>query len=128
MGDNLVWLNTPAARFRTNRAAGFLFLGGAIFPPSTPLIVVLCDELLASTFSSHSFSIYLLHHMDHIWPLWIYGVAYGEEPTEFWQKAMPLTWSLPLAAIFLVACYPLFRWMDRHPVRGVEGLMRWLCD
>lgn len=83
---------------------------------------------VATTFSSHSFSIYLLHHMVHIWPLWIYGVTYGDEPTEFWQKALPIYWSLPLAAAFLVCCYPLLRWMDRHRVRGVEGLMRWICD
>jgi uncharacterized membrane protein len=83
---------------------------------------------IAATYSSHSFSIYLLHHVVHIWPLWIYGLTYGTEPTEFYQKAMPVAWSLPLAMVFLIACYPLFRWLDRTGSPTVESLMRWICD
>lgn len=83
---------------------------------------------VASTFSTHSFSIYLLHHVAHLWPLWIYGAATADEPTAYWQLAMPSTMSWPLSFLFLVCCYFLFHWMERTGKPSVETLMRWLCD
>lgn len=80
------------------------------------------------TFSKHSLSIYLLHHIVHLWPLWIYGVATGNEATHYWQNALPWTASLVLSLVFLVLAYFLFRWMDREKKPGVESMMRWLCD
>lgn len=83
---------------------------------------------VATTFSSHSFSIYLLHHVVHIWPLWIYGLSAGDDPTAYWMNAIPVTWALPLAIAFLVGSYFLFRWIDRNKFPSVESLMRWVCD
>jgi uncharacterized membrane protein len=67
---------------------------------------------VAKTFSRYSLTMYVLHHIVHLWPLWIYGVATGNEPTHFWMKAMPVSTSLALATLFLVISY----------------LIRWLCD
>lgn len=83
---------------------------------------------IAKTFSRYSFTIYVLHHLVHIWPLWIYAVATGYEPTYFWKNAMPTTVSLPLAFLFLACCYVALRWLGPNKSRGIEWLMRWLCD
>ena len=80
------------------------------------------------TFSKHSLSIYLLHHVVHLWPLWIYGIATGNEPTYFWRIAMPVSLSLPLSLLCMLGCYVLFLGLDRWKIPGVEGWMRWLCD
>ncbi|KYF65270.1 hypothetical protein BE11_22715 [Sorangium cellulosum] len=79
-------------------------------------------------FGPRALSVYVLHHLIHIWPLWIYGLATSPEPTVHWQKALPVTVAWPLAFVFLVACYFLLRWMERTGKPGIETLMRWLCD
>ncbi len=79
------------------------------------------------TFSRYAFTIYLLHHMVHLWPLWIYGSLMGDEPTAYWQKAMPVTVSLPLGCLFLLCCYFILRRLNPDDRYGVEGWMRWLC-
>ncbi len=81
-----------------------------------------------TTFGPRALSIYVLHHLVHIWPLWIYGLVTGPEPTVHWQKALPTAVSWPLAFVFLVLCYGLLRWMERTGKPGMETLMRWLCD
>ncbi|MFM1770217.1 MAG: hypothetical protein RJA22_2746 [Verrucomicrobiota bacterium] len=84
--------------------------------------------VFAGTFSRHSLSIYVLHHVAHLWPLWICGVAAGKESTHYWQQALPVPVSFLLAWVFLVLCYGLFRWMDRRGWGGLERWMRWVCD
>jgi uncharacterized membrane protein len=79
-------------------------------------------------FGPRALSVYVLHHMVHIWPLWIYGLITGPEPTVHWQNALPVAVAWPLAFVFLVACYFFLRWMERTGKPGMETLMRWLCD
>jgi len=89
------------------------------------------DSALArifSTFGPRALTVYVLHHMAHIWPLWIYGLVMRDEPTAYWRKALPFSLAWPLAFVFLVLCYFLLRWMERRGNRGMEGLMRWICD
>ncbi len=83
---------------------------------------------IAGTFSRHSLSIYLLHHVVHLWPLWIYGVAKGQEATYYWGNALPIQLAVALAVGFSIAAYFLFRWLDRTGRSGVEKWMRWTCD
>jgi uncharacterized membrane protein len=83
---------------------------------------------ITKTFSRYSFTIYVLHHLVHLWPLWIYGVATGNEPTFYWKNVMPTTFSLPLAFLFLACCYFTLRWLGPNKSRGIESWMRWLCD
>jgi hypothetical protein len=84
--------------------------------------------LLAKTFSRYAFTIYVLHQIVHLYPLWIYGYAMGNEPTAFWQKAMPVTISIPLAVVFLACCYAILSRLNPDRRYGIEGWMRWLCD
>jgi Heparan-alpha-glucosaminide N-acetyltransferase, catalytic len=83
---------------------------------------------LTKTFSRYSFTIYVLHHMVHLWPMWIYGYATGHETTFYWLKAMSLSWSMVLAVLFLAACYFALRKIGSDRRLGIEGWMRWLCD
>jgi hypothetical protein len=82
---------------------------------------------ITKTFSQYSFTIYVVHHMVHLWPLWIYGYIMEHE-NYYWQEAMSLRWSMPLAVFFLVVCYFLLRRIGPDRRLGIEGWMRWLCD
>jgi uncharacterized membrane protein len=83
---------------------------------------------LTEQFSRRSLTVYLLHHVVHLWPLWIYAVWQGQEPTVYWRQATDLGTALILAAIFILGCAMLFTWLDRRKYPSVENLMRWLCD
>jgi hypothetical protein len=83
---------------------------------------------IAKTFSQYSFTIYIVHHVVHLWPLWIYSLATGNEPTALWQQAMPATVALPLGLLFMATAYVLLRWIGPDRNLGIEACMRWLCD
>jgi uncharacterized membrane protein len=83
---------------------------------------------ITKTFSRYSFTIYVLHHLIHVWPLWIYGMVMGQETTFYWRMAMPPSTSLALAFTFLVLCYAVLRWLGPERTYGIEAGMRWLCD
>jgi len=78
--------------------------------------------------SRHALSIYLLHHVVHLWPLWLWSLATTGEPTALWQTALPPATALGLAIAFLLAAAALFRHVDRRGLPTAESLMRWLCD
>lgn len=82
----------------------------------------------AGPFSRHSFSIYVLHHLVHIWPLWLAGLSIGDDPTSLWQTAMPARLALLLAIACIAACFALFTWVDRRRLPSLERAMRWVCD
>jgi uncharacterized membrane protein len=84
---------------------------------------------IAKTFSQYSLTIYVLHQVVHLWPLWIYTVALGhDDPMELWMKATTVPVALSLAAVFLVGCFFLMRWIGPDRRFGMEAWMRWLCD
>ncbi len=82
----------------------------------------------AESFSRYSLTIYVLHHIVHIWPLWAYGFAQTGDPTAYWQDAMPLAMACVLAIIFLAACWLVFHKLGRRRIWGLERCMRWVCD
>lgn len=82
---------------------------------------------VAGTFSKYSLSVYVFHHVAHLWPLWVYGAISGQEATAYWRRALPVWATVPLAGCCLVAAYALFRWMDRTGRGGIEGWMRRVC-
>lgn len=82
---------------------------------------------VTSTFGKYSLSVYVLHHVMHLWPLWAYGALSGHEPTAFWRQALPVWVATLLAIVCLVLAYLLFRWMNRTGRGGLEGLMRRVC-
>lgn len=83
---------------------------------------------LVGSFSKYSLSFYLLHHIVHLWPLWIYGVTYGSHPHDYWEKATSVPVALALAGAFIVASFIFFRFVDRYKWPTAESSMRWLCD
>ncbi len=82
----------------------------------------------ATPLSRHALSMYLLHHVVHVWPLWVWGAVATGETTALWQVAMPPAVSLVLAAGFLIGAAFLFHCVDRRRIPSTESLMRWLCD
>ena len=78
--------------------------------------------------SKHSLSIYLIHHMVHLWPLWIYGLMTVGEPTAHWQKFAPVIFSTTLALFFCALVIPIFLTIDKYRVPTIESLMRWIGD
>lgn len=83
---------------------------------------------MCRTMSQYSLTMYLLHHVLHIWPLWVYGLTHGTSTTEYWRQAMSVEWAVALVPVCLLVCYLLFRLMARREWPSVETLMRWLCD
>lgn len=80
-------------------------------------------------FSRHSLSIYVLHHLVHVWPLWLAGLALGgDDATVLWQTALPAWAALVLAAACIAGCLVLFARVDRGGLPSLERTMRWLCD
>lgn len=82
----------------------------------------------ATPLSRHALSMYILHHVVHIWPLWAYGYTTTPETTSLWQRALPLGASLGLAAAFLVAAAVLCRLIDRWNLPTAESWMRRVCE
>jgi len=83
---------------------------------------------LAKSFSQYALTIYVFHHVVHLWPLWLYGAIQGSETTFYWRQAMPLSTSLVLAAVFLF-CLTVVLWsLGQRQRSGIETWMRWLCD
>lgn len=83
---------------------------------------------VAAAMSRHSLTIYLVHHMVHIWPLWTYSVRQGHEPTAYWQLAVSVPTAWCLAVLFLAMTALLFRWLNPSRTWGIESFMRWICD
>lgn len=84
--------------------------------------------MIVRTFSQHSLTMYLFHHVVHLMPLWIYGAASGAElTTYYWRQALPIWSTIPLAILCLLVAFVLFRWMDSTGRHGIEGWMRRLC-
>ncbi|MFO0905225.1 MAG: heparan-alpha-glucosaminide N-acetyltransferase domain-containing protein [Pirellulales bacterium] len=126
------WTMFPATTMYVLGAIGFVSLGfGGLYlwvdrklgPERLPWL-----RSVASTFSRHSLTVYLLHHLIHVWPMWAYAIARGEETTVHWRQAMSLPLALVFATLFLPCAYVLFRWMDQTGRGGVEAWMRRVCD
>lgn len=80
-------------------------------------------------FSVFSLTVYILHHIVHLWPLWFYGAWKGhDDPTFYWQNAVETPVTLMLTVLCIVFLYFSLGWLERHPRYSFESLMRWLCD
>lgn len=82
----------------------------------------------AQRFSRYSLTIYLLHHVVHLWPLWIYGWYSAGDPTIHWGRLLPWWPAFLLAVLFLICMDRLLISVERHKVPTAENLMRWLAE
>jgi len=83
---------------------------------------------LAGAMSRHSLSLYVLHHVAHVWPLWLAGVVATGEPDALWQVATPVPTAIAFAVAFLLLGAWLAEQMDRPGAPSAESLLRWLCE
>ena len=80
-------------------------------------------------FSYFSLTVYVLHHMAILWPLWLYGACTGHaDSTVFWRRAMTAPVAFALAVAFLLACHVLLIRLERSKKYSLEALMRRVCD
>lgn len=83
---------------------------------------------LTELFSRYSLTIYVVHHVVHLWPLWILDVLQGRDVTESWQQATTTGWAMALSAVYLVVTWLVLRRIGPSRRFGLESAMRWLCD
>jgi uncharacterized membrane protein len=83
---------------------------------------------IAGAMSRHSLSLYVLHHVAHVWPLWLVGFVAAGDPQAFWQVATPASTAVAWAVAFLLIVAWLAERMDRPGVPSAESLLRWLCE
>jgi hypothetical protein len=60
--------------------------------------------------------------------MWGYALWQGQETTAYWGQALTWPWAAALVPVFLVACYLLLRWVEKHDLPTVETAMRWFAD
>jgi hypothetical protein len=82
--------------------------------------------------SYFALTIYLVHHLVHLWPVWWYG-AYGSyagkhATDRFEGRVMDTPLALGLAVAFVVAFQPVLAFLERHRGRSLEGFMRWISE
>lgn len=83
---------------------------------------------IAGGMSRHSLSLYILHHVAHVWPLWLAGFVATGDADAYWQVAMPASAAIAWAVAFLCLAAWLAERMDRPGVPSAESLLRWLCE
>jgi hypothetical protein len=80
-------------------------------------------------FSVFSLTVYVLHHLVVLWPLWIYGAWTGhEDVTIFWRHAMSPPRAFALSLVFMVACHVLLRGLENVKSYSLEAVLRRVCD
>ncbi len=84
--------------------------------------------LHAQRFSRYSLTIYLLHQIVHLWPLWIYGYCTTGDPTSYWGVIFPWWPAFLLALLFLIICDRVLEVVERRRIPTMENLMRWLTE
>lgn len=83
---------------------------------------------IAGAMSRHSLTLYILHHVAHVWPLWIAGFLTTGDPTGLWQVATPVSTAIAWAVAFLLFVAWLAERLDRPGTPSAESLLRWLCE
>ncbi|MGV3609213.1 MAG: heparan-alpha-glucosaminide N-acetyltransferase domain-containing protein [Planctomycetaceae bacterium] len=79
-------------------------------------------------FSSFSLTVYVVHHMAHLWPMWIYGTLIEGEPTYFWQQATSTPAAIGLAILFTAVCYPCLVFLESLGGYDLEHFLRWASE
>ena len=80
-------------------------------------------------YSEFSLTVYIVHSILHLWPLWCYGVWMGQDdPTFYWKQAVPTPTAFGLGIAFVILCSFCLIVLERHKRFTFESLMRWICD
>lgn len=126
------WTMFPPSPAYIAGMLGITFLMFAIccwvFDPPARWTLPLWLSRIVGVFSKHSLSLYLLHHVAHLWPLWLYSAARGADTTSLWQQATSPASAVMAAGLFLICAYGLLRWLDHVGGPTAESMLRWVCD
>ncbi len=76
-------------------------------------------------YSAFSLSVYVIHHVVHVWPLYVAALA--QEKSDIWyfyQSATDPPVALALACVFVLVFYPALGWWEGRRRWSLEGLLR----
>jgi uncharacterized membrane protein len=80
-------------------------------------------------YSYFSLTVYIVHHVVHVWPIWIYAAVTGEADSQrYLGTVMDTPAALGLSAIFVAVFYLVLVLLDRHKKYSLEWVLRWLSD
>lgn len=80
------------------------------------------------TMSQYSFSIYVFHHVIHLWPMWLYAVVNGQPAITYWRNTFQWPVAMALVIPCIGLCFLVFRWIQIRKYPSIETLIRRLCD
>jgi uncharacterized membrane protein len=76
-------------------------------------------------FSKYSLTVYVVHHIVLLWPIWLLGASRGHDDiTIYWRHATSPPIALGIAAAFVVLCYFGLRLLERWNRYSLESLLR----
>jgi uncharacterized membrane protein len=80
--------------------------------------------LFVQTMSKYSFTVYVLHHLVHVWPLWLAGYFSEFTTIHYWRQAM--SWEYAVALVFpcMLMMYGFLRWIDKRQWPTLESMLR----
>lgn len=78
--------------------------------------------------SRYSFSAYIIHHLLHVWPLWVVGYFSTNPTIYYWRLAMSWEWAMLLIIPCIALMYWFFCWIDRRQIPLFETWLRRYSD
>jgi uncharacterized membrane protein len=80
-------------------------------------------------YSRFSLTTYIIHHVVHIWPLYLLAAWRGEhELSRYYGKAVSTPVAFALAMFFIACFYVVLEVLERQRKYSFEGLFRWLSE
>ncbi|MBN2051612.1 MAG: DUF1624 domain-containing protein [Spirochaetales bacterium] len=80
-------------------------------------------------YSRFSLTVYIVHHVVHVWPLYVAALVAGEsDPFWFYADAVGTPMALALAAGFILLFYPVMGYLQKRKRYTFEGLLRWFSE
>ena len=75
-------------------------------------------------YSSFALTAYVVHHVAHLWPLWLYAMWMGKNKPRYYEcQAVDTRTSLILAAVFVAVFYGFLILLERHKKYSLESLL-----
>lgn len=80
-------------------------------------------------YSRFSLTIYIVHHVAHLWPLYLLATWKGEhEPSSYYRKAVSTPMAFMLALLFVAGFYVVLVVLERRSKNSFEVFLRWLSE
>ncbi|MHC4464625.1 MAG: heparan-alpha-glucosaminide N-acetyltransferase domain-containing protein [Planctomycetota bacterium] len=82
-----------------------------------------------SRYSRFSLTTYIMHHVAHLWPLYLLATWKGEhEPSSYYRKAVSTPVAFVLALLFIAGFHVVLVVLERRRKYNFEAFLRWLSE